>query len=235
MARVLAVLKLNVSGSGRLGCVAADSSDAGRSFVLKAPERFARSLMGTRPRHLIRSIRDVRQRKRERVYEQRRHETVKWARIGAVAAVVTIPLSVLLALTAGGGDGEADRVERGPAKLRATLDVRSGSTSAEADGNGVLRYTEATQPTIFVNLRNDGETGTTVDRGSNSLSLTRPRSGCATHGAAVRTSSLGRWVYRFRVERRKAPSSRPMIRWPIASRPTTLADLLWHSSRVGIF
>lgn len=104
-------------------------------------------------------------RDREKSAERRHREQVRWAKVGAIAAVVAIGLP-LVGLVFREGDDEPSSTERPrmPADLRATLDVRNGPTHAEPDERGRDRYTNDTQPTIFINLRNDGDTGTVIDR-----------------------------------------------------------------------
>jgi hypothetical protein len=81
-----------------------------------------------------------------------------------VAGVIALPVAVVIAVAAGSGGSQGTISNNGPARLRATLDVRNDATHAEPDAAGRYRYTDATQPTIYVNLRNDGHIGTAIDR-----------------------------------------------------------------------
>ncbi|MCA1707382.1 MAG: hypothetical protein LC808_30590, partial [Actinobacteria bacterium] len=115
--------------------------------------------------------------------ERRHRETIFWAKVAAFAAVLAIPVTIWLAGTGGSDLSTGATTPAHPAKLRVSLELRNFATHAEQDATGELRYTEATQPRVFINLRNDGGTGTAVDRveliadGQSELHYCDPRGG----------------------------------------------------------
>jgi hypothetical protein len=100
---------------------------------------------------------------RQHAKDRDNRRTLFWTVVAAVAGVVAIPIAAVQLIT-GNSDRTPEASGKAASALHATLEVRNGPTHAERDAAGQMRYTKDTQPTIYVVLRNDGHTGTAIDR-----------------------------------------------------------------------
>jgi hypothetical protein len=101
---------------------------------------------------------------RRRAKDRDDRRALLWTVVGAVAGVVAIPIAAVQIFIGNGDQTPEASGKATTAALHATLEVRNGPTRAEPGASGLLRYTKDTQPTIYVVLRNDGRTGTAIDR-----------------------------------------------------------------------
>src|SRR4051794_36058195 len=97
-------------------------------------------------------------RSRRRRRQGREESTLRWTVVGSLAAVAGVIAAVIAIVF--GDSGSDSTAEPADSWVRAAVEVRNGPTQARQDARGALQYTNATQPTIYLNLRNDGSRGT---------------------------------------------------------------------------